>query len=408
MKNYQLRSILLVILFFLFAPTWPKVDSGQAMAVTFEPEMIADQLESANLIADIHVDSLSSVPDRSLFAKSLAKATLLKIHQSRNIDSALRENDVIEIEVAGGEIDGKGVMFSGLPRPYSGQNYRAYLNPSANNIPNRFVITGLENGLIPLSFVRASSRNRTDGSNGSGSGPFLYWDQRNLPITYSISAPSFKNKPDFVEAIEESFKPWRAYQDVLIEFVAMGCNKSTQNQNDSLNTLILVPQDWPFESTAIAVTRNFYISGEDAKAGMILDSDILLNGQNFSFTTTGESNKHDIRNIVTHEVGHFLGFGHEVAPVDENATMFASAVSGETKKRDLASNDISVLRSAYAGVGTKFDGQNLHCDVSQNTVGCLAVHSPQPQYQNYWMLLVYVILTLGLGKWIVSSQQRTQ
>ncbi len=408
MKNYQLRSILLVILFFLFAPTWPKVDSGQAMAVTFEPEMIADQLESANLIADIHVDSLSSVPDRSLFAKSLAKATLLKIHQSRNIDSALRENDVIEIEVAGGEIDGKGVMFSGLPRPYSGQNYRAYLNLSANNIPNRFVITGLENGLIPLSFVRASSRNRTDGSNGSGSGPFLYWDQRNLPITYSISAPSFKNKPDFVEAIEESFKPWRAYQDVLIEFVAMGCNKSTQNQNDSLNTLILVPQDWPFESTAIAVTRNFYISGEDAKAGMILDSDILLNGQNFSFTTTGESNKHDIRNIVTHEVGHFLGFGHEVAPVDENATMFASAVSGETKKRDLASNDISVLRSAYAGVGTKFDGQNLHCDVSQNTVGCLAVHSPQPQYQNYWMLLVYVILTLGLGKWIVSSQQRTQ
>ena len=408
MKNYQLRSILLVILFFLFAPTWPKVDSGQAMAVTFEPEMIADQLESANLIADIHVDSLSSVPDRSLFAKSLAKATLLKIHQSRNIDSALRENDVIEIEVAGGEIDGKGVMFSGLPRPYSGQNYRAYLNLSANNIPNRFVITGLENGLIPLSFVRASSRNRTDGSNGSGNGPFLYWDQRNLPITYSISAPSFKNKPDFVEAIEESFKPWRAYQDVLIEFVAMGCNKSTQNQNDSLNTLILVPQDWPFESTAIAVTRNFYISGEDAKAGMILDSDILLNGQNFSFTTTGESNKHDIRNIVTHEVGHFLGFGHEVAPVDENATMFASAVSGETKKRDLASNDISVLRSAYAGVGTKFDGQNLHCDVSQNTVGCLAVHSPQPQYQNYWMLLGYVILTLGLGKWIVSSQQRTQ
>jgi hypothetical protein len=168
---------------------------------------------------------------------------------------------------------------------------------------------------------------------------------------------------------------------------------------------VLLTEDWPFDNAAIAVTRNFYVAGEEANAGMILDSDILLNGKNFSFTTTGESGKHDIQNIVTHEIGHFLGFGHEVNPADPEATMYASANAGETKKRTLANNDISVLRLAYAGVGQKFDNQNIHCDIAKDNVGCLAVHSPKYKTQNYVSLLLYLVLTVTLGRWIVRNQE---
>jgi len=371
----------------------------QLQAVTVPPNLIADQLNSAQLVADVFIESLNSMNDPDAITKTIASATILKVHRANSRQSNVRERDTIDIEVLGGELNGLGVMYSGLPRPYKGQSYRVFLNPINSNGINRYVITGFEKGLEPLTQMRKSSRNRTDGSNGAGNGPFLYWDPRYFPIQFLISAPSFVSNPSFVEAIEESFKPWRNDADISVEFIAQGCNQSTKNENDSLNTVILVKENWPFESAAIAVTRNFYISGTGSNAGMILDSDILLNGVSFSLTTTGEAGKHDIRNIVTHEVGHFLGFGHEVAVIDEEATMFASAVAGETKKRTLATNDIQVLRSAYAGVGTKFDNQNIHCAVADKTIGCLSVHSSETKNLNYFWLILYLLTTLGLGKW---------
>jgi hypothetical protein len=368
-------------------------------AVTVPPDLIAAQLNSAQIVADVFIESLAPVTDPNAITKTIASATILKVHRQNSRQSNVRERDNVEIEVFGGEINGQGVMYSGLPRPYKGQSYRVFLNPTNSNGINRYVITGFQEGLKPLTQMRQSSRNRTDGSNGEGDGPFLYWDSRYFPLQFMISAPSFKSHPDFVEAIEESFKPWRNDADVLVEFIAQGCNQSTKNENDSLNTIILVTQNWPFESAAIAVTRNFYISGTGSNAGMILDSDILLNGVSFPFSITGEAGKHDIRNIVTHEVGHFLGFGHEIAPIDEEATMFASAVAGETKKRDLATNDVQILHSAYAGVGTKFDNQKIHCAIPDTTVGCLSVHSSETKNLDYVWLLLYLLGTLTLGKW---------
>lgn len=377
--------------------------SQNLIAVTTDPVLIAEQLNSAELIADVAIESLTPVSDPHAYLKTIAQARILNKYPSI-LEKDLSLGDEIEIEFVGGEVNQRGVMFSGIPRPRKGINYKAYLNRAASN-SNRYVITGFEQGLQPLNPLREFSRNRTDGSNGNGKGPFLYWDTRYFPVSYYISAPSFSGHPDFVTAIETSFKTWRVFDDVLVEFISLGCNQSTKNENDNLNTIVLLTEEWPFDNAAIAVTRNFYVAGEEANAGMILDSDILLNGKNFSFTTTGESGKHDVQNIVTHEIGHFLGFGHEVAPIDPEATMYASANAGETKKRSLGNNDISVLRLAYAGVGQKFDNQNIHCDVAKDNVGCLAVHSSHYKAQNYLSLLLYLVFTMTLGRWIVRTQE---
>ena len=52
----------------------------------------------------------------------------------------------------------------------------------------------------------------------------------------------------------------------------------------------------------------------------------------------------DLRNTVTHESGHMLGLGHSA---DVNATMFASASTGETSKRTLADDDIAGICAIY-------------------------------------------------------------
>jgi len=373
--------------------------------VTVPEEVVLAQLNSAELVVDVKIDEVRTMYDPQLYMKTVASAQVLKIHSSKS-NQKIRTTDEIEIEFPGGEAGEQAVMFSGFPRPYKGISYKAFLNLDSSGNSNRYQVAGFEEGFKPLIPTRQYSRNRTDGSDGKGTGPFLYWDPRYFPIPYYISAPSFKGHPDYVTAIEDSFKTWRAYGDVKIEFLALGCNQSTQNENDSLNTIILIKEKWPFDKNAIAVTRNFYIPGSDANSGMILDSDILLNGQNYSFTTTDEAGRHDIQNIVTHEAGHFLGFGHEIAPsIDNNATMFASATAGEKVKRTLKTNDLNVLRAAYSGVGEKFDNQNIHCEVPNDNVGCLAVHTPQNKANSYLGVLIYLLFTMGLGRWVVKLQR---
>jgi hypothetical protein len=103
-------------------------------------------------------------------------------------------------------------------------------------------------------------------------------------------------------------------------------------------------QDLP--SRAFAITAVWF----DSNNGDILGADMMFNGGMDPFgecspdgCKAGEPNT-DLRNVATHEAGHFLGLSHSDVP---NSTMWCDADPQETSKRSLAPDDIQGLCSIY-------------------------------------------------------------
>jgi hypothetical protein len=84
----------------------------------------------------------------------------------------------------------------------------------------------------------------------------------------------------------------------------------------------------------------------------ILDADIIFSGLH-TFTDCSlddaaqhdDTSRYDLQNVLTHELGHWFGLGENEH--NANATMYAYVSPGETKKRDLDTEDIDQAQLAY-------------------------------------------------------------
>ena len=354
-------------------------------------------MDAANLVAEIKVERVDVQADPKFVNTYAAQATILSLTRvAASLTAPPQPGDLITITGLGGERDNSGVLYAGMPRPLINQKYTAYLSRATDGT---YQIQGFELGLRPEAVLRNYSRNRTDGSNGDGTGPFLFWDDSYFPLPYYISADSFEGLRPFLSAVDAAFGTWRAVDNIKVEFLAMGCSNDTVDRNDGINNVIFVTQNWPFDPTAIAITRNFYLAGDSPRSGMILDTDIMINAQDHQFTTTGESGKYDLQDILTHEVGHFLGMGHEVPPLDTQATMYALAFPGELNKRTLHPDDLAGIRSAYGGVGIKLGPPHSDCAVPSGLpLGCMAVHRDGARPLGPLAAIFYLLLLVGLAR----------
>ena len=110
---------------------------------------------------------------------------------------------------------------------------------------------------------------------------------------------------------------------------------------------------WDGDRATIAITLTTY----DKKSGIIYDSDIELNANNFVFTTvdgpvcnqtptstSANCVSTDLQNTMTHEIGHLLGLDHTDAT---GSTMNPRAPSGEISKRSIDTGSRSFVCMAY-------------------------------------------------------------
>jgi MYXO-CTERM domain-containing protein len=122
-----------------------------------------------------------------------------------------------------------------------------------------------------------------------------------------------------------------------VEYVQDGVNQ---------NAIIFRDGTWPHDSVALALTTVTF----KLDSGEIYDADMEIQSNpkeiKLAVSDPVPPDGYDLRSIITHEAGHFLGLAH-TQPSNRDATMFATYLPGETLKRDLAQDDVCGLCAAY-------------------------------------------------------------
>ena len=96
--------------------------------------------------------------------------------------------------------------------------------------------------------------------------------------------------------------------------------------------------------------------------GRIIDADVVFNGNNFRFTTSGESARFDIQDVATHELGHLIGLDHSGVC---GATMYPYVDPTVILHRSLAIDDQNGLRHLYPdGSFGQIEGRLVRADGS--------------------------------------------
>jgi MYXO-CTERM domain-containing protein len=178
-----------------------------------------------------------------------------------------------------------------------------------------------------------------------------------------------------------------------------------------------------YASSAAGVTNVLFV--DDAKSsrdGAIVDADIELNGVDFAISNAGatlgkETCLSDLKNTLTHELGHFLGLEHTcLAPADParlddkgqpvpgcsgtslpaivESTMYNYEDCGETKKASLSPDDIAAICAVYPIA--KDPGV---CNAVNSTKGgCCQAQATGSGTQWPWLLAMWGLLAMVTGR----------
>jgi hypothetical protein len=194
----------------------------------------------------------------------------------------------------------------------------------------------------------------TTTSSASGEAPY-YWasfsSAKILEVSEDFTAQEIANIEDMAEAWNESVEG----DKIFFDFGPEASEISNSGEIDGLldDTLgIYKTLNWPssLPSSALAVTQIFGVRKNVGKSGEFIDiqhADILVNYDDYDFDTGDSGSNYDLRTVLLHEMGHFLGLQHKSTNSNRNSSIMYPSISSSENKRAPLAVDIEDIRELY-------------------------------------------------------------
>ena len=196
------------------------------------------------------------------------------------------------------------------------------------------------------------------------------WQRREIVVYLDDSLVALPD--DAEKLIEQAFSTWQdsgAYLPSISFERTRGTTASLKP--DGQSTVLVAPIGFEGHETDLAITIGF----SSPTTGQISEADIIINQKHlFSDVSMSQveplissantsldpyeqqscmgsldgkacGGKYDLKNVLTHEVGHFFGLGENYD--DTRATMFSCTSACEIHKRDLNEADIEEINALY-------------------------------------------------------------
>ncbi|MFH2139033.1 MAG: CFI-box-CTERM domain-containing protein [Candidatus Omnitrophota bacterium] len=203
---------------------------------------------------------------------------------------------------------------------------------------------------------------------------FGKWADSSIPVPYYINADGSDNISDGSDltACQTSFQTWTNVATTDIAVTYLGTSTSTSGGTlDGVNLLSWVENTAdPRYVNTVKVAGTIAVCVAWVSSGTIVDADIIFNGADHTWSTSGAGGAMDVQNLATHEIGHFFGLDDLYTAADTEKTMYGYGSTGETKKRDLHQDDIDGISALYPYSGIiDFSANSISvADASWNTL----------------------------------------
>jgi len=172
------------------------------------------------------------------------------------------------------------------------------------------------------------------------------WQMPAAGMNYKINLatkPKNLTEADISSAIVNSFSAWSDADSKQI-FTASGTTTVKSAKLDGTNAIL-----WKgISGSALAITYVWYYSA----TGQLVEADTAFN-KNYKWSVTspsagdcsGTAGTYDVRNIGTHEFGHWVGLDDLYSASDKDLTMYGYGETTELKKDSLGRGDITGVNS---------------------------------------------------------------
>jgi hypothetical protein len=172
-------------------------------------------------------------------------------------------------------------------------------------------------------------------------GDELRWAEMDLGFYVNPANNQGFSESEVVEAARAAASQWSAVEGSHLRVNYLGQTDVDQVDYADSKNLVYFEQDWPeeWDDSYLALTFTWSVEG-----GTLIAFDLAINEDLYDWSNSGGPRSNDLRNTITHEIGHAVGIGH--SEIDD-ATMFFQSSPGDTDKRDLALDDQEATRYLY-------------------------------------------------------------